>query len=174
MSASHGPLQAGDEVLWVRLRVVEDDEQSGLPHGVHDAVVAHRDARVLSERRRSHVVLSLDEVSRQDSGYEDELVSVGVGGRVGVGERVGGFHSEVHALSERRGCVERKTKQTEYLYLCDGFKRLESVSRSQTALFVCQRTREPGRVGVLPFLPQKLLLKPWMQISFTLLSLVPW
>lgn len=115
MYASLGILPAGDEVLWVRLRVVEDDEQTGLLHVVHDAVVAHRYVRTLSERRRSHIVLPLGEVSCQDSGYEDELVSVSVGGRVSVRERVRGFHSEVHTLSKRCGCVGTKTT-TKHLY----------------------------------------------------------
>lgn len=97
----------GDEILWKRLSVVEDDKHCWLGDVVRDAVESKRDVAGLLVRGRLHGVAPFGEVSRQDLGHENVLVPGRVWRGILVLDRQDRVDGEVHALTVDGGCEEK-------------------------------------------------------------------
>lgn len=94
-----GNFLAGDEILWKRLGVIEDDKHCGFGDVVRDTVKSQRYVTALLERGRLHGVAPSGEVSRQDLGHKNELVSGLIRRGILVAERQHRVDGEVHALT---------------------------------------------------------------------------
>lgn len=148
----------GDEILWKRLSVVENDKYCWLGDAVRDAVESERDVAGLLERGRLHGVAPFGEVSRQDLGHENVFVPGRVWRGILVLDRQDRVDGEVHALTVDGGCEEKLGCQKRT-------RRWREIKQNERK----NKTKKKN----VPFFPQKLRLKPWTQISFTLPSLVP-
>lgn len=101
-SASLGAL-AGDEVLGVGLRVVEDDEDGGCQEVVRHTVVAPQGRVSFSQGRRSQLRAANGVVPNQSPCHKDVLAAVRTAGRVLLLHRNEGLDSKVDALAVASG-----------------------------------------------------------------------
>lgn len=89
----------GDEVLWKRLSVVEDDKHCRFGDIVRDTVKSQRYVAALLEWGRLHGAAPFGEVSRQDLGHENEFAPGLVWRGILVVYRKNRVDGEVHALT---------------------------------------------------------------------------
>lgn len=93
----------GDEVFGVGLRVVEDDEDGGLPRVVHRAVVPLEGGISFPQGWRSHAGVARCVVPDQRPGHKDVFVAIGTARRVLITRRETRRDRKVDAVAVVRG-----------------------------------------------------------------------